>query len=113
MYGADPKFFPLGTKTGSRRLFAEADVPHPLGFGDIKSIQAAVAAICKMRRRKPEVAQVIVKLNEALSGEGNAVVDLQGLPEAGAAKEVSASRRACAPCVANLQAWPMRPSATS
>src|SRR5262245_48611098 len=35
MYGADPKFFPFGTKTGSRRLFAEADVPHPLGHGDI------------------------------------------------------------------------------
>ena len=54
MYGADPKFFPLGTKTGSRRLFAEAGVPHPLGYGDIHSVPAAVAAICDMRRRKPE-----------------------------------------------------------
>ena len=31
MYGADPRFFPLGTKTGCRRLFAEEGVAHPLG----------------------------------------------------------------------------------
>jgi hypothetical protein len=90
MYGADPKFFPLGTKTGSRRLFAEAGVPHPLGYGDIHAVPAAVAAICDMRRRKPEFAQVLVKLNESLSGEGNAVVDLQALPESGTAEEVTA-----------------------
>src|SRR5438093_6254235 len=30
MYGADPRHFPLGTKTGARRLFAEEGVPHPL-----------------------------------------------------------------------------------
>ena len=29
MYGADPKFFPLGSKSGCRRLFAEEGVPHP------------------------------------------------------------------------------------
>ena len=113
MYGADPKFFPLGTKTGSRRLFAEAGVPHPLGYGDIHSVPAAVAAICEMRRRKPEIAQVLVKLNEALSGEGNAVVDLQGLPKPAQQRRRPRSRRACAPCVASLQAWATRPSARS
>jgi hypothetical protein len=90
MYGADPKFFPLGTKTGSRRLFAEAGVPHPLGSGNIQSVPAAIAAICEIRKRKPTAGQVLVKLNEAVSGEGNAVVDLQGLPEAGAAGETTA-----------------------
>ena len=29
MYGADPRFFDYGTKTGCRRLFAEQGVPHP------------------------------------------------------------------------------------
>ena len=33
MYGADPRFFPYGTKTGCRRLFAEQGVRHPLGPG--------------------------------------------------------------------------------
>src|SRR5215813_9656440 len=30
MYGADAKFFPLGTKSGSRRIFMEEGVLHPL-----------------------------------------------------------------------------------
>ena len=31
LYGADPKFFHFGTKTGCRQLFARAGVSHPLG----------------------------------------------------------------------------------
>ena len=31
MYGADPRHFPLGNKTGCRRLFEEAGVEHPAG----------------------------------------------------------------------------------
>jgi hypothetical protein len=38
LYGADPKFFPLGTKTGCRRLFAEVGVAHPIGCEDLHSI---------------------------------------------------------------------------
>jgi len=33
-----------------------------------------------MRARKPSVKQVLAKLNEGVSGEGNAVIDLTGLP---------------------------------
>jgi hypothetical protein len=97
MYGADPKFLPLGTKTGSRRVFAEAGVPHPLGSGNIESVPAAIAAIRDIRNRKPSVGQVLVKLNESASGEGNAVVDLRGLPSAGSPEETSAiAERLCA-----------------
>ncbi len=32
---------------------------------------------------KPSMEQVMVKLNEGVSGEGNAVIDLTGLPVAG------------------------------
>ncbi|HYR46509.1 MAG TPA: hypothetical protein VER78_05845, partial [Thermoanaerobaculia bacterium] len=38
MYGADPKFFPLGSKSGSRRLFAEEGVPHPVGVEDLTGV---------------------------------------------------------------------------
>src|SRR5436189_2454165 len=31
MYGADPKFFALGTKSGCRKIFQEENVHHPLG----------------------------------------------------------------------------------
>src|SRR5437763_12430819 len=33
-----------------------------------------------MRARKPSIKQVLIKLNEGVSGEGNALVDLSGLP---------------------------------
>ena len=79
MYGADPKFFPLGTKSGSRRIFAEEGVPYPLGVENLSSIDEVVTAIADMRRQKPELRQVLVKLNEGVSGEGNALVNLEGL----------------------------------
>src|SRR5499427_9710708 len=80
MYGADPKFFPLGTKSGCRKIFIEEDVPHPLGVEDIASPEELVNAIREMRAKKPSIKQVMVKLNEGVSGEGNAIVDLRGLP---------------------------------
>jgi hypothetical protein len=80
MYGADPKFFPLGTKSGCRKIFMEENVPHPVGHEDIGSEADLLNAIAQMRARKPSIEQVMVKLNEGVSGEGNAIVDLRGLP---------------------------------
>jgi len=80
MYGADPKFFSLGTKSGCRKIFTEENVPHPLGHEDIGSEEDLLDAITQMRARKPSIEQVMVKLNEGVSGEGNAIVDLRGLP---------------------------------
>src|SRR5206468_4258314 len=82
MYGADPKFFPLGTKSGCRKIFMDENVPYPLGHEDIGSKEDLVEAIAQMRMTKPSIRQVMVKLNEGVSGEGNAVVDLTGLPSA-------------------------------
>ncbi|MGC2627808.1 MAG: peptide ligase PGM1-related protein [Candidatus Udaeobacter sp.] len=80
MYGADPKFFPLGTKSGCRKIFMDENVPYPLGREDIGSEEDLVHAIAQMRLTKPSIRQVMVKLNEGVSGEGNAVIDLTGLP---------------------------------
>src|SRR6059058_6033896 len=80
MYGADPKFFPLGTKSGCRKIFVEENVPHPLGYENLGSKEDLIEAIAQMRAKKPSIKQVLVKLNEGVSGEGNAVVDLTGLP---------------------------------
>jgi pheganomycin biosynthesis PGM1-like protein/ATP-grasp domain-containing protein len=90
MYGADPKFFSLGTKSGCRKIFQEEDVPHPLGYENLGSEDEAIDAIAEMRGRKPSVKQVLVKLNEGVSGEGNAVVDLSGLPPSGEPNERAA-----------------------
>ncbi len=83
MYGADPALFPLGTKSGARRIFAEEGVPHPMGVDGLNTIDDIVAAIVSLRERKPGLQKVIVKLNEGVSGEGNAGIDLAGLPAPG------------------------------
>jgi hypothetical protein len=88
MYGADPKFFPLGTKSGCRKIFMEESVPHPLGHEDIGSKEDLLKAIAQMRAKKPSIKQVLVKLNEGVSGEGNAIVDLNALPAPGSSKEL-------------------------
>jgi hypothetical protein len=83
LFGADPGHAWLGTKSGSRALFAKAGVPHPLGSGQIRTIRDAVGAICTLRAAKPELAELVIKLDHAVSGEGNAIVDLKGLPITG------------------------------
>src|SRR6266699_3056971 len=90
MYGADPKFFPLGTKSGCRKIFLEENVPHPLGYENVASKDDLIQAITQMRARKPSIKQVLVKLNEGVSGEGNALVDLTGLPQSGDPSERTA-----------------------
>src|SRR6476646_4938019 len=86
MYGADPKFFPLGTKSGCRKIFMDEEVPYPLGREDIGGEEDLIEAIAQMRVTKPSIRQVMVKLNEGVSGEGNAVIDLKGFaPVAGGA----------------------------
>ena len=90
LFGADPKFFPLGTKTGCRRLFAEVGVAHPIGREDLWSIEAVAEALAGLRQAKPALRKAMVKLNETASGEGNAVVDLDGLPAPGAVGEAGA-----------------------
>jgi hypothetical protein len=83
MYGADPKHFPLGTKSGCRQLFAEEGIPHPLGFEDLFGTEEFVGALSRMREARPEIRQALAKLNEGVSGEGNALIDLEGLPPPG------------------------------
>jgi hypothetical protein len=83
MYGADPRYFHFGTKTGCRRLFQEEGVPHPLGYEDLHSAEEAIDSLAKLRAERPTAVRAVVKLNEGVSGEGNANVDLTGLPEPG------------------------------
>jgi hypothetical protein len=90
MYGADPRLAPLGSKSGCRRLFADAGVPHPLGVENLHTLDEMVEAVTGMRAQRPTMDSVIVKLNEGVSGAGNAFVPLSGLPAPGAADERAA-----------------------
>ena len=68
LYGADPRLLPFGTKTGCRRLFAEAGVPHPLGWEDLRDVDGVVDALAQMRAANARACtQAIVKLNEGVA----------------------------------------------
>lgn len=90
MYGADPRHLALGTKSGCRKLFDEADVTYPVGFEDLRSLDAIVDALSRLRTKRPDASAAMVKLNEGVSGAGNAVVDLAGLPAPGSSDERTA-----------------------
>lgn len=93
IYGADPRFNPLGSKSGCRRLFEEEGVPHPAGFSDLFTIDDVVAGVVQLRAGKPSLKSVIVKTNEGVSGFGNARIDLVGLPASGVPGEAAAVAR--------------------
>ena len=75
IYGSDPALNWLGTKQGSRRVFAEEDVPHPVGL-DIDGSRDLSAAFAELRKRSPSARGAVLKLDEGVSGLGNALVDL-------------------------------------
>jgi hypothetical protein len=87
MFGADPRLFELGTKSGCRRLFAEEGVRHPLGFEDLHTLDDLLEATMRLRAARPTLTELIVKLNVGVSGAGNAMVDLIGLPDPGSPGE--------------------------
>jgi hypothetical protein len=93
MYGADPKDSVLGTKTASRRIFADVGIPHPNGREALADRREVVAAIADMRRTEPDVRRVVIKHNEGVSGFGNTQVDLAGLPAPGSPDEETAIDR--------------------
>jgi len=83
MFGTDPRFFSYGTKSGCRQLFKRAGVSYPLGFEDLTGVPELLDALAGMRAQKPDMKQAVVKINEGVSGSGNALVDLAALPAPG------------------------------
>ena len=81
LYGADPCHLSFGTKTGCRQLFAQAGINHPLGYDSLGSLEEVGTALRQMCRERPSIAQAVVKLNEGVSGEGNALVELAHLDQ--------------------------------
>jgi len=92
MYAADPRLLSLGTKSGARRIFEEEGVPHALGVQGARTEAEVVDAIVQLRSRRAGLEQVLVKLDEGVSGMGNATVNLGGLPRPGDPGETQAVR---------------------
>ena len=71
--GVDPSLHGLGTKSGSRKIFREANVPFPEGFEDLRSQDDVLSALVELKERRPETRRAILKFDDSFSGEGNAV----------------------------------------
>ncbi len=92
MYGCDPRLVGLGTKSSARRLFREEGVLHPVGREDLATEDDLVDAIVGMRGEKPALRRVVIKVNEGVSGTGNANLDVSRLPAPGSPGERDAVR---------------------
>ena len=75
IYGSDPELNWLGTKQGSRRVFADEGVPHPAGL-DVDGRTDLPHAFAQLRKTSPSARGAVLKLDEGVSGLGNALVDL-------------------------------------
>ena len=93
MYAAAPAHARFGTKSGCRELFAQEGVAHPLGVQNLTSLAALVEAVAAIRALRPGLDELVVKLNEGVSGDGNAILDVRDLPRPGAPGEQAAIRR--------------------
>jgi hypothetical protein len=90
IYGVDSRFERYGTKTGSRRLFESAGVPHPRGVNAVRTRAEIADALISLRAWRPGVEGAVVKHDDAVYGDGNRVINLRDLPAPGTAEERSA-----------------------
>jgi hypothetical protein len=81
LYANDPELAYLGSKSGGREVFREAGVPTPEGFENLRDERDVVEAVTELKRRRPEVRRLVIKLNEGFSGEGNALFSCEDAPE--------------------------------
>ncbi|MGG6292872.1 peptide ligase PGM1-related protein [Leptolyngbya sp. AN02str] len=75
----DPDLLRWGTKSGSREVFAEANVPHPDGCLEVWDAADLATATAELWERQPNLKRMVVKLNEGFSGQGNALLKLDAL----------------------------------
>jgi hypothetical protein len=72
--GLDPEHLVYGTKSGNRRVFAEAGVSYPAGSEDLYTEDDIIDALIDLGAKRPAAARAVVKLNEGFGGEGNGIL---------------------------------------
>jgi PGM1 C-terminal domain len=79
LLASSPELSHWGSKSGSREIFAECEIPHPDGSLEVRTVDALVKEAADLWERQPQLKRMVVKLNEGFSGEGNALFDLRSL----------------------------------
>ena len=77
LLAASPDVLDWGSKSGSRQIFAECQLPHPDGSLTVSNTPDLVTELADLWERQPDLNRIVVKLNEGFSGEGNAILDLR------------------------------------
>ena len=75
IYGCDPALGWLGSKTGSRRVFHDEGVRHPVGL-DVRASDDLAGALEELRTQRTDARSAVLKLDQGVSGLGNALIDL-------------------------------------
>ncbi len=92
LYAAAPELQIWGTKSGSRQIFAESEVPYPDGSFSLWNAQDLAEAAADLWERQPTLKRMVVKLNEGISGEANALLDLRPMESVAPGKASHAER---------------------
>jgi hypothetical protein len=92
MLGLDPDLLYWGTKSGSRGIFAEAEIPHPDGSDLVWNPADLAKVAVELWERQPDLKRMVVKLNEGFSGQGNALLDLRPIQQVAPGSATSAER---------------------
>ena len=79
LLGTDPALGYWGSKAGSRALFERCGVPHPPGSALVHHCEDLAEAAADLWEAHPQLRRCVVKLNEGISGEGNATLELEPL----------------------------------
>ena len=72
MNAPDPRLLFWGSKSGSRQLFREAGIDHPLGYEGIRSVHEIETSLLQLHVQRPDLKSALLKLDYGFSGEGNA-----------------------------------------
>ncbi|HEU0286827.1 MAG TPA: peptide ligase PGM1-related protein, partial [Nocardioidaceae bacterium] len=75
VFGPMPEQSWHGTKSGSRQIATQSDVPVLEGYENVRSTEDVDVAIGKLRQLPHPPEGVVVKLNYGFSGQGTAIVD--------------------------------------
>ncbi|MBD2042336.1 peptide ligase PGM1-related protein [Microcoleus sp. FACHB-672] len=92
LLAAAPDLLYWGTKSGSRQIFTECNVPLPAGSQLVHTADDLAEAAGELWAKEPQLQRMVIKLNEGFSGEGNALLDLKPLQDVAPANRVQAIR---------------------
>lgn len=74
--GVSPEFKYFQGKSGNKKIFNDCLVPHAQGLSDINSLEQLYTAIETLWSENPHCQKMVLKLNEGVSGNGNAILRL-------------------------------------